>query len=335
MVSPSVPTNPRSCRAPTRTGGLVLLALTVALFLPGSQVIARPGGLRLSPLLTWTLSDGEATILRFAGKEYRFAPQSFFWKDGVVTLVNRFDPLLVRYVSGRKTPEQVLPITHAQDQKLVARFFTDLCEEGGRTYLLEETTATIRRAGSDGAIDAAWLLTATEGAIITRFWRAGPSAFWLYDEGRGQLLFRRCDLPPDSDRDAPGTEHPLTAESLSVGGGRLFVLDREGEADWALLSLAPEEPAAPPTVVETQSADEFRVLDVDAAGTAYVYLRDRTGPALLRVQGESRLERFPLAGPLVFPDDRGRVGQAIAANRLLLLVLRRPAEIALAEVRLP
>lgn len=298
-----------------------------------SRRALRPLALRL--LQSWPLTDGQTAILSYGGKEFRFAPQSF-WAEGTrVRFVNRFEPCLVEYQGGRPILTQVAPVAHEEDRKLAARFFSDLIEAGPWIWLLEQSTATIRRARADGTIDATWLLTEAEGAIITRFWPAGPAKFWLYDRGRGLLLLRSCENAPDPDRDAPGPEFPLSADSLAARHGHLVVADREGDVDWIITRRPAADPTAEPLVLATLEAEELRLLDVDETGTAFAYVRDRRGPALLRFVAGQGPERFALAGPWRFPADAGRIAQIVAPRQLLVLVMRRPDEIALAEVTLP
>ncbi|NLI78697.1 MAG: hypothetical protein GX442_19940 [Candidatus Riflebacteria bacterium] len=317
-------------------GALVLLAVP--------PVAARPRGSSnaLAPrsLLSWKLPDGEATILKVDGKEYRFAPQSFWAVDGRLQFVNRFTPFLVEYLPGKAVPQRVTPLVHGPDRKLESRFFTDLQAPGPQAWLLEQSTATIRRADPDGAVDATWLLTDAQDAVITRFWPAGPAAFWLYDRARHLLMLRRCDAPPDPDADAPGADFPLSAESLAACEGHLVVADREGDADWVITRRQAGDAATEPDVLAQLEADEVRILDIDAAGTAFAYLRDGKGPALLRLEIGKDPVRLPLPGAWRFPADAGRVAQIVAApgavpSRLLVLLMRRPDEIALAEVALP
>lgn len=332
----------RSLRAVV-TACLLLWALAL---LAVSPVDARPRGSSkaLSPqaLLSWKLPDGEATILKVEGKEHRFAPQSFWACGERILFVNRFTPFLVEYLSGKAAPQRVIPLVHGPDRKLEARFFTDLEASGPQAWLLEQSTATIRRADPDGAVDATWLVTDAQGAVITRFWPAGPAAFWLYDRARYLLMLRRCDAPPDPDADAPGADFPLSAESLAACEGHLVVADREGDADWVITRRQAGDAATEPDVLAQFEADEVRILDVDAAGTAFAYLRDGKGPALLRLELGKDPVRLPLAGAWRFPADAGRVAQIVAPggpgagpSRLLVLLMRRSDEIALAEVALP
>ena len=330
----------RSLRA-VATACLLLGALAL---LAGSPVDARPRGSSkaLTPraLLSWKLPDGEATILKVDGKEHRFSPQSFWANGERILFVNRFTPFLVEYLPGKTAPQQVIPLVHGPDRKLEARFFTDLQAPGPQAWLLEQSTATIRRADPDGAVDATWLLTDAQGAIITRFWPAGPAAFWLYDRARSLLMLRRCDAAPDPEADAPGADFPLSADSLAACEGHLVAVDREGDADWVITRRQAGDTAAEPEVLAQFEADEVRILDVDAAGTAFAYLRDGKGPALLRLELGKDPVRLPLAGAWKFPADAGRVAQIVdgsgaGPSRLLVLLMRRSDEIALAEVALP
>lgn len=312
-----------------------LAAIAVcAVLIAAAPLVAAPPALTPQTLRSWKLADGEAALIKVAGQDVRFAPQGFFASGGTVTLGNRFAPLLVTCDLDQAGPERAQPLAQAADKKFAARFFSDLLVDDGRVFLLEQSTATLRRAGDGGALDAMWLLTGEDGAVITRLWPAGGQSFWLYDQGRQRLLLRRCDQAPDPDRDAPGRESPLTAESLAAHGQRIVAATHEGN-DWALLAIDAQDPATAPAVLATLPASSARVLDVGADGTALAYVLDAAGAALLRLPAAGGCERLPLAAPLAFPDDRGRVAQLVAPGRLVLLLAPKADEIALAEIRLP
>lgn len=316
---------------------LIPVCLALALLsLAGALAAAEPRTLAaLEPLLNWKLTDGEAMSVTADGREMRFAPQSFFVSGKNVTFINRFDPLLAVYPVAEKSAGKFVPLSHPADKKFDARFFTDVCVIGDRIFVLEQSTATIRRVTPSGAIDAMWLLTDVEGAVITRLWRIGDDAFWVYDQGARKLLLRKCDAPPDPNKSAPGTEYRLNADSLAAGGSRLIAADREGESNWALLGRKAAAPDAMPTVIATITADKFQVLDVDRTGCAFVYLVDKAGPAVLRAPRNGPAERFTLTAPLVFPPDCGRAAQALDDGRLLLLTKPNPNEIIFGELRFP
>lgn len=316
---------------------LIPVCLVLALLsLAGALTAAEPRTLAaFEPLLSWKLADGEALPVTVDGREIRFAPQSFFVSGKNVTFINRFDPLLAVYPVGEKSAGKFIPLSHPADKKFDARFFTDVCVSGDRIFALEQSTATIRRVTPSGTIDAMWFLTDTEGTVITRLWRIGTDAFWVYDQGARKLLLRKCDAPPDPNKSAPGADYRLNASSLAAGGSRLVAADREGETNWALLGRKAAAPDAPPTVIATITADIFQVLDVDRTGCAFAYLVDKAGPAILRAPRNGPAERFALTAPLVFPPDCGRAAQALDDGRLLLLTRPTPEEIVFGELCFP
>jgi len=318
---------------------LVLVGATAFAAAEPASHLATPV---MKPLLSWALPDGEKGVIRWQDKDVPFAPQSFWYTGTEILVVNRFQPIIARYPVSGGAPTRVVPLHHEGDRKFQARFFTDVIDDGQGFTLLEQTTATIRKAGPDGTITAMHLLTEAGDANIGRLWPAGPQAFWTYDHTNRRFHRRDVSAAPDADHPAPGGERPLSARSLAAQGPRALFADREGEGEWALLSLAPDAMSASPTVLATMTALEVVVLDLDAAGHACVYVRDTaSAAAFLRVTptGDASappvITRLELPTPLAFPPDGSRIGQLIGPNRLLLLVQPTPQELTLMDVSLP
>lgn len=305
--------------------------------LSGWQVFAAEpaiGKTELKTLLSWDLSEPDFALVKIGGQELKFFPQSFFVRGDEVQLINRHDPYIFKY--SLKTPNVPVPVKlmHEKDKKFDARFFIDLGPADKGTYCLEQSTASLRRAGENGKIDEMFMITEKEGAIISKFWRVGEGKFCFYDEGLKKIYLRNFSNSLNETPDKSGTEIEIGQGLPMVDASGIMKIESKASDSWecAWRPLIGEAAFLPAI---TWSAESVVLLDSNGAGKFYFYSETGSGAQINVIsKSENGFSKVDFAvEKLSFPTEATRVCKVIDNEKILFLVSEEK-KISLKECRL-
>ncbi len=287
---------------------------------PGSGRQGVPAKAELKKIAEYEIKDNQGADITVNGEKIEFFPQSFFVSGGYVYALNRYKPLIIKFKPG-SAPEEVIKLSHAADKKFEARFFIDImpAEDGG-FYLIEQSTATVRKASAAGVIDKAYMITEKPGASIKRAWKMAGGFFLIYDGGLNNAYLR--DINHKSIESAPdkaGSEFICETGSMIYSKLKLVMTDKVKGGFEAVIT-----PAGGSDDIKRlafwEDAEKVTALDADSEENFYFYALGKDGTASIDSTGTKggKIKSVPV-DKIEFLSDATKNCAALEPGKLLLL----------------
>lgn len=301
---------------------IFLLLLCAAAAHTEGPAIAQGGPAKaaLKKIAEYEIKDNQGAEISVNGEKIEFFPQSFFFSGGYIYALNKYKPLIIKFKPG-SAPEEVIKLSHGADKKFDARFFIDImpADDGG-FYLIEQSTASIRKASAAGVIDKSYMITEKPLAAIKRAWKMPGSFFLIYDGGLNNAYIR--DINHKSIETAPdsaGSEFICETGSMIYSKLKLVMTDKVKGGFEALIT-----PAGGSDDIKRlafwEGAETVVALDADDEENFYFYALGKDGAASIDSTGakDGTLKSVPFE-KIEFLSDAARNCVAVEPGKLLLL----------------
>lgn len=268
----------------------------------------------------YEIKENQGAEITVNGEKIEFFPQSFFVSGGYVYALNRYKPLIIKFKPG-SVPEAVIKLSHAADKKFDARFFIDImpAEDGG-FYLVEQSTASIRKASAAGVIDKMYMITEKPGASIKRAWKMPGSFFLIYDSGLNNAYIR--DINHKSIETAPdkaGSEFICETGSMIYSKLNVVMTDKVKGGFEAVITPAGGSDEIK-RIAFWEDAEKVTALDAGDDGNFYFYTLAKDGSASIDIAGAKggAVKSMPVE-KIEFLSDATRNCAVMEPGKLLLL----------------
>ncbi|MBF0543314.1 MAG: hypothetical protein HQM08_02715 [Candidatus Riflebacteria bacterium] len=280
------------------------------------------GNTQLKLLISWDLNDPEEIILKAKDKDWKFFPQSFAEKDGLIWFVNRYEPLLVKYPLKGPFQPDFIPLQHSKDKKFSARFFIDLLFDKKDIFCLEQSTASLRKTDETGVINDMFLITEAQGAIISHTWKSGDNEFGFFDEGLHKVYFRKFGPKTNDAPDKAGSEL-MIEEPKIIPGSKGILCIRNPQENCTQVIFQPKIDNGGTIKAANYESAEVIPLDVGEKDCFYLYVSkaDSAFISVLKMNdsGKGFSEKRYSVEKMLFPKKAAQICRVLKADKLLLL----------------
>ncbi|MBF0409561.1 MAG: hypothetical protein HQM10_19630 [Candidatus Riflebacteria bacterium] len=309
-----------------RTNLLAVLLLTIILFIINVNLLSAEsstmGKAHLKEILSWnTGSETESINLKSMDKTWNFFPQSFILKDGFIWIINRHDPLLVKYPMQEPFVPQIIPLSHSKDKKFSARFFIDLVIDQNDIYCLEQSTASFRKTDETGVINTMFLITENDGVVIAKAWKNADNEFAFFDEGSHKVYFRKFGPKTNDTPDMAGHEIDVEEPSILPAKDGILAIAKP-EENLTAVSFYPRIETG--NSIKAAVYDDAKVLplDSDDQGNFYLHVsvKDQDFISVLKKDGDMFSEKRYSVDKIAFPENITQYARISGANKLILIV---------------
>jgi hypothetical protein len=277
--------------------------------------------LKLKKLAAFEIIENKGAPITAGKEKAEFFPQSFSVKDGFIYAINRYEPLLVIFNAAGE-PSEIIKLKHDADKKFDARFFIDITfDKNDAIYLLEQSTATIRKTSKSGIIEESWPLTFKEGAIVQRAWKMPGNFFFAYDKGLNNAYIR--DITYKNIKDEPdkaGSEFICETESLIYSDLKLIMTDKTKDGFEALITPAGNSDDIK-SMKKWENAEKVIALDADSSQNYYFYTETKNAASIdviSEINNKFEVKSFAVE-KIEFLNDASKHCSVFEAGRLLIL----------------
>ncbi|MEZ7892158.1 MAG: hypothetical protein QMC67_10455 [Candidatus Wallbacteria bacterium] len=206
----------------------LFMAVSVFLLSGGSAFAAGSDSCEISKIVGFDIKssseDGIKINLNAESKKLDFFPQSFDIVNDSIYMLNRYEPNLAIYNLKNKKVD-FIKLNHPADKKFDARFFIDMEMNENSIFLLEQSTASIRKSDMSGKISQAFFLSGSSDVQILKFFMITPSVFAAFDtNSKSGFSFNTASYDEKNPARSVFDKFACDSENVAVSKDKLLML---------------------------------------------------------------------------------------------------------------